>query len=97
LVAVVDSSGRSAGQGRFASLHAMRKVIGFLGFFLALAGISGTIDHLFYQPILGAVLNSFNRWVVPSVDFLADRAVFANLTLAALGAVMAIAAYRAQD
>jgi hypothetical protein len=72
----------------------MRKVIGFLGFFLVLVGISGTIDHLFYQPIFGVVLNSFNRWVVPNVDFLAGRAVFANLTLAAFGAVLAIAAYR---
>jgi hypothetical protein len=74
----------------------MRKAIGFLGFFLVLVGISGTIDHLFHQPVLGVVLNSFNRWVVPNVGFLAGRAVFANLALAALGAVLAIAACRAQ-
>ena len=73
----------------------MRKAIGLLGVLLVLVGISGTIDHLFTQPFFGIVLNSFNRWVVPNVDFLASRAVFANLTLAALGAVIAVAAYRA--
>jgi hypothetical protein len=72
----------------------MRKAIGFLGIFLVLAGISGTLDHLFVQPFMGVVLNAFNRWVVPNVEFLAGRPVFANLALAALGAALAIAAYR---
>ena len=73
----------------------MRKAIGALGVLLLLIGISGTIDHLFHQPILGFVLNSFNRWVVPNVGFLAGYEVFANLTVAVLGGVIAVAAHRA--
>lgn len=74
----------------------MRKVIGFLGVLLVLVGVSGTIDHLFYQPFFGVVLNSFNRWVVPNVGFMAGRPVFANLALAGLGAVVAVAAHRSR-
>ncbi|MET0233882.1 MAG: hypothetical protein ABW224_04510 [Kibdelosporangium sp.] len=72
----------------------MRKAIGLLGFLLVLIGISGTIDHLFYQPFFGFLLNSFNRWVVPNVDFLAGYEVYANLTVALLGGVLVVAAHR---
>ncbi|MET0134080.1 MAG: hypothetical protein ABW215_10860 [Kibdelosporangium sp.] len=75
----------------------MRKVIWLLGVLLVLVGISGTIDHLFHQPVFGIVLNSFNRFVIPNVDFLVGREIFANLTVAVLGAVLAIAAGRSQS
>jgi hypothetical protein len=72
----------------------MRKMIGLAGVLVLLIGISGTIDHLFYQPFFGIVLNSVNRWVIPHADFLAGYELFANLTVAALGGIVAIAAHR---
>ncbi|RSM67417.1 hypothetical protein DMH04_49095 [Kibdelosporangium aridum] len=72
----------------------MRKAISFLGVVLLLIGISGTIDHLFYQPFFGFILNSVNRWVIPNIDFLAGYELYANLTVAAVGAALAIGAYR---
>ncbi|WP_173126775.1 hypothetical protein [Kibdelosporangium persicum] len=72
----------------------MRKVVSALGILLLLVGISGTIDHLFYQPFFGFVLNSVNRWVIPNIDFLAGYELYANLTVAVVGAALAIAAYR---
>nr|CEL23655.1 hypothetical protein [Kibdelosporangium sp. MJ126-NF4]CTQ93191.1 hypothetical protein [Kibdelosporangium sp. MJ126-NF4] len=65
-----------------------------LGMFLLLVGISGTIDHLFHQPFFGFILNSVNRWVIPNIGFLAGYELYANLTVAAVGAALAIAAYR---
>jgi hypothetical protein len=72
----------------------MRDSIQFLGLVMVLQGISGAIDHLAVQPFLGLFLNLFNRVVVPRVDLLADNALFANLGLAVLGAVVILAAYR---
>nr|WP_042199025.1 hypothetical protein [Kibdelosporangium sp. MJ126-NF4] len=72
----------------------MRKAIWVLGMFLLLVGISGTIDHLFHQPFFGFILNSVNRWVIPNIGFLAGYELYANLTVAAVGAALAIAAYR---
>lgn len=72
----------------------MRKALEFLGFYLILAGISGTIDHLAVQPIMGAFLNVFNRLVIPRLDFLAGYEVVANLAVAVLGVVVLIAASR---
>ncbi|MFC0115012.1 hypothetical protein [Kibdelosporangium aridum] len=72
----------------------MRKAISFLGVVLLLIGISGTIDHLFYQPFFGFILNSVNRWVIPNIDFLAGYELYANLTVAAVGAALVIGAYR---
>ncbi|GAA2906994.1 hypothetical protein GCM10010517_73370 [Streptosporangium fragile] len=66
----------------------MRKAIRLLGIFLVLQGVSGAIDHLAVQPFFGAVLNLFNRLVIPRVDFLAGYELFANLTLAVLGGVV---------
>ncbi|WP_020669404.1 hypothetical protein [Amycolatopsis nigrescens] len=75
----------------------MRKAIQFLGLFLLLEGVSGTIDHLLYQPFFGVVLNFFNRIVIPRIDFLAGYELFANLFLAVLGLVIAIAAERVRS
>ncbi|GAB3209384.1 hypothetical protein ACQEU5_20850 [Marinactinospora thermotolerans] len=72
----------------------MRKVIEAAGFVLVLMGISGTIDHLAVQPFLG-FLNVFNRLVVPRVEVLADHALYANLGLALLGAVVMVLGGRA--
>lgn len=69
----------------------MRKLVELLGAFLVAAGISGTIDHLAYQPILGPVLNVFNRNVIPHVDFLKGYEIFANLIIAVLGVVIIVA------
>jgi hypothetical protein len=74
----------------------MRDSVQLLGLVMVLQGISGAIDHLAAQPFLGLFLNLFNRVVVPRVDLLADHALFANLGLAALGAVVILAAHRPQ-
>ncbi|MCE7005776.1 hypothetical protein LWC34_23530 [Kibdelosporangium philippinense] len=72
----------------------MRKVIWLLGVLLLLIGVSGTVDYLFYQPFFGFILNSVNRWVIPNIGFLAGYELYANLTVAAVGAALAISAYR---
>ncbi|MEV7005293.1 hypothetical protein [Streptosporangium sp. NPDC051022] len=70
----------------------MRESIRLLGIFMVLQGVSGAIDHLAVQPFMGAFLNLFNRLVVNRLDFLAGYELFANLLLAALGAVVVVAA-----
>ncbi|GGK86057.1 hypothetical protein Sme01_39360 [Sphaerisporangium melleum] len=70
----------------------MRKNIQFAGFLLAAMGISGAIDHLAVQPIAGVVLNVVNRVVIPRVGFLAGYELYANLSVAALGIILIIAA-----
>jgi hypothetical protein len=72
----------------------MRDAIQLIGLILTLQGISGAIDHLAVQPFFGLFLNLFNRVVVPRVDLLADHALLANLTLAAVGALVILAAHR---
>ncbi|GAA4219333.1 hypothetical protein FHR32_000364 [Streptosporangium album] len=74
----------------------MRKAIQSLGVVMVLEGVSGTIDHLAVQPFFGLFLNFFNRVIVSRVDFLADHALYANLSLAALGVVVVVAADRTQ-
>jgi hypothetical protein len=72
----------------------MRNVIQLLGVVLFLQGVSGAIDHLAVQPFMGLFLNLFNRVVIPRVDLLTGYELFANLTLAVLGAVLVVAAER---
>jgi hypothetical protein len=74
----------------------MRNAMQLIGFIMVLEGISGAIDHLAVQPFMGILLNLFNRVVVPRVDVLADHALVANLSLAALGVLVLVAAERAQ-
>lgn len=74
----------------------MSKAIQSLGFIMVLQGVSGTIDHLAVQPFLGLFLNFFNRVIVSRVDFLAEHALYANLSLAALGVVVMVAADRSR-
>ncbi|WP_433357093.1 hypothetical protein ACQP25_22545 [Microtetraspora malaysiensis] len=70
----------------------MRHAIQLFGLYLVVAGISGTIDRLAAQPFLGAILNFFNRVVVPRVDLFTGYEVYANLGLALLGGVIVVAA-----
>lgn len=69
----------------------MRKIVQTAGFILVLMGISGAIDHLATQPIMGLFLNAFNRLVVSQVDFFTGYEVLANLLLSVVGLVMIIA------
>lgn len=69
----------------------MRKFLQGLGALLALMGISGAIDHLWTQPILGIVLNAFNRLIVQNVAVLQENALLANLGLAVCGVVLVVA------
>ncbi|WP_017578935.1 hypothetical protein [Nocardiopsis valliformis] len=69
----------------------MRQFLQGLGALLALMGVSGAIDHLWTQPILGIVLNAFNRLVVQNVAVLQESALLANLGLGACGIVLVIA------
>jgi hypothetical protein len=73
----------------------MRNAIQLLGVVLFLQGVSGAIDHLAVQPFMGLFLNLFNRVVIPRVGFLTGYELFANLTLAVLGAALVVAAERA--
>ncbi|MBC8091956.1 MAG: hypothetical protein H7Y15_08470 [Pseudonocardia sp.] len=70
----------------------MRKAIQFVGVYLIASGISGVIDHVWYQPIMGIVLNAFHRVVLPRLDFLDGYEIFANLTVSAVGVVVVLAA-----
>jgi hypothetical protein len=74
----------------------MRSTIQLLGLVLALQGISGAIDHLAVQPLFGALLNFFNRFVLPRIDALAGYGLLANLGLAALGLIVLTAASRGE-
>jgi hypothetical protein len=70
----------------------MRNAIQLFGVVLVLQGVSGAIDHLAVQPFLGALLNFFNRFVLPRIDALAGYELLANLGLAALGLIVLTAA-----
>jgi cadmium resistance protein CadD (predicted permease) len=76
------------------SVAVMRKAVQTTGFLLAIMGISGAIDHLATQPIMGAVLNAFNRYLIPHVDALTGYELFANLTIAAIGGIAMVAGDR---
>lgn len=69
----------------------MRKFLQGLGALLTLMGISGAIDHLWTQPLMGIVLNAFNRLVVQNVAVLQENALLANLGLGVCGAVLVVA------
>ncbi|GIH61727.1 hypothetical protein [Microbispora siamensis] len=75
----------------------MRNVIQLAGAYLVVAGISGTIDHLAVQPFWSAILNVFNRQVIPRLDFLTGYEVYANLLVAVVGAVVLAAAWRRNE
>ncbi len=74
----------------------MRELIRLLGLLMVCQGVSGAIDHLGVQPFMGAFLNLFNRVIVSRLDFLAGYELFANLLLAALGAILLVTAGRTQ-
>jgi hypothetical protein len=69
----------------------MRRVVEFVGVVLLLVGVSGTIDHLAVQPILG-FLNVLNRVVFPRV--VPGYELYANLSVALIGLVLLVAAHR---
>ncbi|WP_248960461.1 hypothetical protein [Sphaerisporangium perillae] len=72
----------------------MSKIVQFVGLVFALQGISGAIDRVAVQPFFGALLNFFNRVIIPRVDLLTGYELYANLVLAALGVVMVLASGR---
>jgi hypothetical protein len=72
----------------------MRKIVQLVGLFLLLAGVSGTIDHLWTQPFMGIFLNVFNRFVFPHIDALKGYELYANLTVGVVGLVVLVAAER---
>jgi hypothetical protein len=70
----------------------MRSALQLVGVVLAAVGVSGTIDRLLgYQPVLG-FLNVVNRFVIPRVDALAGYELYANISVAVAGVVVAAAA-----
>lgn len=68
----------------------MRKTVETIGFVLVLMGVSGAIDRLWTQPIMGLFLNAFDRWVIPHLSFAAGYEVYANLLLAVIGALVIV-------
>ncbi|TDV56252.1 hypothetical protein [Actinophytocola oryzae] len=69
----------------------MRKIVETVGFVLLVMGVSGTIDHLAVQPVLG-FLNVLNRLVFPQV--VPGYELYANLAVAVLGLAVLVAAER---
>ena len=69
----------------------MRNGLQVTGFLLLVMGVSGFIDHLWVQPVLGLLLNLFERQVFPRVDLLAEHALLANAGVAVLGLVLLVA------
>ena len=72
----------------------MRNAIQLLGVVLTVQGLSGAIDHLAVQPFFGVFLNAFNRFILPRIGALDGYELLANLGLAALGLILAVAADR---
>lgn len=75
----------------------MRNLLRYAGVFLVAAGISGAVDHLAVQPFLGVVLNVFNRVVIPAVEVLRGYELYANLSIALLGAVLVAASMAVRE
>ncbi|GAA4909428.1 hypothetical protein LX16_2881 [Stackebrandtia albiflava] len=71
----------------------MRQILRFVGVVTTLVGLSGAVDHLWVQPVMG-VLNVLNRFVFERVEFFAGWELAANLAVAALGGVVVAAARR---
>lgn len=78
------------------SVEVMTRAIQAAGFVITLVGVSGTIDRLWYQPIMG-VLNVLNRHVFASIDFLHGYELFANLTVVITGVVIMAAASKKEQ
>lgn len=72
----------------------MKKTLGAVGFIVTLIGVSGTIDYLWRQPLMGWVLNFLNREIFTKVDWISNYALFANLIVVVLGAAILIIAER---
>lgn len=72
----------------------MREIVQAGGVFLVASGVSGAIDHVAVQPVLGVVLNLVNRLVIERLDALQGWEVVANLAVAALGLVVVLVAER---
>jgi hypothetical protein len=70
----------------------LRTALFMIGGFLVLAGISGTVDHLVGQPLMGVLLNVFNRFVFPFIGPLEGYEVYANLSVAGVGLAVLCAA-----
>jgi hypothetical protein len=66
----------------------VRTPVQTIGFVIAVMGVSGTIDHLWRQPIMGALLNAFNRYVIPQIDLLSGYELYANLSLIVIGILL---------
>ena len=66
----------------------MRKTVETIGFILVLVGVSGAVDRLWTQPIMGLFFNAFDRWVIPHLSFATGYEVYANLLLAVVGGVV---------
>ncbi len=91
MVATRATVARSAAVPPVHNVGDMRKAVEFCGLVLLAMGISGTIDHLGVQPLLG-FLNVLNRWLFPKV--VPGYELYANLTVALLGLVLLVAAAR---
>ncbi len=83
-----ETFGRALATVAAPSLGGMRKGPRLLGLLLFMMGVSGTIDHLATQPIMGILFNAPNRWIFERMDLFEGREVFANLSLAFVGVVL---------
>ncbi|WP_093174701.1 hypothetical protein [Sinosporangium album] len=75
----------------------MRNPLTFAGFLLVVVGVSGALDHVAAQPLMGLVLNALNRHVIEPAPVFDGYELYANLGVAGLGALMLLASRRARE
>lgn len=73
----------------------MRGVITILGVLILLVGVSGFLDHLAAQPVLGTVLNALNREVFE--PHAPASAALLNIGVATIGAAVIAGSRRLGD
>lgn len=73
----------------------MKWIVGAVGFLILTIGVSGFLDHLAAQPLLGTVLNALNREVFE--PHAPASAALLNIGVATIGAAVIAGARRIGD
>lgn len=73
----------------------MKWIVGAVGVLILTIGVSGFLDHLAAQPLLGTVLNALNREVFE--PHAPASAALLNIGVATIGAAVIAGAHRIGD
>ena len=82
------------GAGRRPQRDGMRQAATGTGFVLMVMGISGVIDHLAVQPVMGGLLNLVHRQVFERFEVFDGHELVANVGVAVLGVLVMLVADR---